>query len=66
MAIIIYGQTTKKITSKGTTEETSYGRNRRPKTSNGINLLKKDGEYHYLLEKTDSELLNIMWGGEEG
>lgn len=62
MVINIFGQTTKKITGKGITEETSYGRNGKPKTSNGLNLLKKDGKYHYLLEKTDSELLNILWG----
>lgn len=53
----------KKITGKGITEETSYGRNGKPKTSNGINLLKEDGDYNHLLKKTDSELLNIMWGG---
>lgn len=51
------------ITGKGITEETSYGRNGKPKTSNGINLLKEDGDYNHLLKKTDSELLNIMWGG---
>lgn len=33
------------------------------KTSNGISLLKEGGDYNYLLKKTDSELLNIMWGG---
>lgn len=62
MNINIFGQTTKMITGNEKNEETSYGYTGKPITANGIALLGKDGKYSSLLEKSDSELLNIMWG----